>query len=100
FLSAWDGQVPEIFSASWAGSFIVLTPGTYTFSSTSNDGSWVYVNGKTMVDNGDRHAAQARSGTIALDRGAHAISIQYAQQGGALDFRLSWARDGAPLAPM
>src|SRR5262249_45081473 len=42
----------------------------------------------------------ARSGTIALDRGVHTIFVQFAQQGGAFDLQLSWARDDGALTPV
>src|SRR5262249_51816296 len=100
---AWASRndpTPEVFSASWIGSFITLERGTYTFATTSDDGSWLFVDGKAVVENAGRHAALARSGTVALDRGVHAIFVQFAQQGGAFDLRVSWARDGGSLTAL
>lgn len=99
-IGAWRGEPPSTFSTTWRGSIIALTGGTYTFATRSDDGSWVYVDDKLVVANGGRHEARTAQGTITLDRGVHAIFIQYFQDGGALEFELLWGRDGAALTPV
>jgi 4-amino-4-deoxy-L-arabinose transferase-like glycosyltransferase len=100
FVDAWRGSPPQRFSATWAGSVLTWRSGSYTFVTTSDDGSWLYVDGRLIVDNGGRHGAASASGTIHLDRGAHAIFVKYFQDGGDLDFALLWARDGQTPAPI
>lgn len=99
-VSAWHGNPPPTFSSTWIGSFATVRPGPYTFGTVSDDGSWVYVDGRLVVDNGGRHEASGVTGTIVLDRGVHEIFVKYFQAGGALDFRLLWARGDAPLEPI
>ena len=98
--AAWRGAPPDRFSATWRGSFLVLTGGTYTFATASDDGSWVYVDGQLVVDNAGNHEARTVSGAIPLARGVHSIFIKYFQDGGSLAFDLLWARDGGSLTPV
>ena len=97
---AWKGAPPEEFTVIWAGSFLATGDGVYTFSTVSDDGSWVYVDGKLVVDNGGRHGPVEARGTTPLVRGVHAILIKYAQGGGGVQFDLGWGRDGRPVEPM
>jgi fibro-slime domain-containing protein len=99
-IDAWRAHAPETFSTTWSGSFVVLRAGMYTFATRSDDGSWVYVDGQLVVDNGGSHAAQVASGRVDLKRGVHAIFIKYFQSGGDFHFELLWASDAAPLEPM
>ncbi len=99
-VGAWQGRPPQTFSATWLGSLAVLRRGTYAFSTTSDDGSWVYVDGRLVVDNGGRHAAQPATGRIDLEPGVHEIYIKYFQDGGGLGFDLWWSRGEAPLEPI
>jgi PA14 domain-containing protein len=96
----WRGRPPERFSVTWSGAFVVLRGGAYTFTTASDDGSRVYVDGRLVVDNGGRHDVQAASGSVPLARGVHAIFIQYFQDGGPYAFELAWARGGDPPEPM
>jgi len=79
---------------------ITLRAGSYSFATVSDDGSWVYIDGQLVVDNGDRHEARRAVGTTPLDRGVHSISIRYFQEGGDLDFELLWARNSEALTPI
>ena len=99
-VEAWHGSPPEVFSTSWTGSVIALRQGTYTFATASDDGSSVFIDGRLVVDNGGRHGTQVATGSVHLDRGAHALFIRYAQEGGAYDFNFLWARDGSRLEPV
>src|SRR5262245_48779462 len=49
--AGWRGEVPRTFSVSWSGALFVARDGTYTFATDSDDGSWVYVDRKLVVDN-------------------------------------------------
>jgi hypothetical protein len=99
-VSAWHGHPPETLSVTWIGSFTTIRRGPYTFATISDDGSWLYVDGRLVVSNGGRHEAAGANGTIVLERGVHEIYVKYFQDGGALDFRLLWARGDAPLEPI
>ena len=100
FADAWNGRVPDVFSATWAGKLVVLRGGPYTLASESDDGSWVYVDRKLVVENGGPHQEWRRTGVIDLEPGAHDIFIQYFQAGGPYALELLWARGSATLEPI
>src|SRR6185436_951427 len=77
--SAWQGRPPEVFSARWRGGLFVARGGPYTIATESDDGSRVFVDDQLVVDNGGRHGMTRRSGTVELDRGVHAIAIEFAE---------------------
>jgi hypothetical protein len=76
------GVLPEAFRARWFGYLTVSAPGTYTFSTTSDDGSTVRIDGVLVVDNGGVRGETTQSGQVELDRGPHVVVIEYLQAGG------------------
>lgn len=56
--------------------------GTYTFYTTSDDGSRLYIDGSQVVNNDGLHAAQEQSGSVALSPGLHQIRVTFFEQGG------------------
>ena len=99
-LKAWNKRPPTVFSASWSGWLLVLRSGPYRFQTTSDDGSWLYVDGRRIVDNGGQHIPIPAEGSVVLDRGVHAVRLEYNQLGGDMDLRWQWARADAPLQPI
>ena len=97
---AWHGSPPEVFSTTWVGSFTALRDGDWTFATASDDGSWVYVDGRLVVDNGGPHSSRLATGSMHIERGVHAIFIKYFQSGVFFHFELLWARGAAPLEPV
>lgn len=97
---AWGGTPPETFSVTWTGLLLVTRAGDYVFESDSDDGAWLYIDGRLVVDDGGRHADLPVRGTVRLARGVHQIFIRYFQDGGEYAYGLRWAVDGAPLAPV
>jgi hypothetical protein len=55
----------------------VPADGIYRFFTTSDDGSRLWVGDQMVVDNDGIHAAQQRTGWIALAAGLHAVRIEY-----------------------
>jgi len=98
--AGWRGRPPDAFSTTWRGSIITLRGGAYMFATSSDDGSWVYVDGQLVVENAGHHEARTVSGTVRLERGVHSIFIKYFQDGGPFSFDLLWARDGGTLEPV
>ncbi len=70
----------EIFALNFTGYVNVPADGQYTFYTSSDDGSMVYIDNQLVVNNDGEHAVQERSGTIGLQAGMHAISVAYTQQ--------------------
>ena len=95
--SRFAGFGENPFSAIWRGFVAVENEGRYEFVTRSDDGSTLLVDDSLVVDNGGPHGPRARSGTIFLAPGFHAIQLTYQQFGAGYDLEVSWRRDGRGL---
>ena len=86
--------VKSPFSAIIEGYVDVKETGVYTFILVSDDGSWLYIDGELLVDNGGSHASKEKSGSLNLAKGKHAIKIKYFDGGGGAVLRLNWIVPG------
>ena len=82
------------FALRFVGSIEVSEAGAYTFYTTSDDGSRLYVNGQPVVNNDGRHAPVERQGQVTLAAGVHDIEITYFQGYGGESFNASWEGPG------
>ncbi|HEX9372189.1 MAG TPA: N-acetylmuramoyl-L-alanine amidase, partial [Roseiflexaceae bacterium] len=89
----WDGSfvdwgmggplgLTDQFVVEQTRAFLAPIAGTYTFRTTSDDGSWLWVDGQEVVVNNGLHAAADATGTVALSAGAHVLSFKYFERGG------------------
>jgi hypothetical protein len=62
--------------------FVAPTDGVYTFDATSDDGSWLWVDGTAVVVNAGLHASSSVTGTISLTAGRHVLSFKYFERSG------------------
>jgi hypothetical protein len=93
----WDRRIPEQFSVRWIGYLAVPQSGVHTLSLTSDDGARLLVDGRLVVDNGGQHAALTASTPLRLERGAHAVVIEYVQYGGDYQLEWSWTLEGSSV---
>ncbi|HVK11122.1 MAG TPA: c-type cytochrome [Gemmataceae bacterium] len=56
--------------------------GAYTFTLTSDDGSRLAIDGRTVVDNDGVHPATSKTATTELTKGVHQIVVDFLQGGG------------------
>ncbi|HVT63082.1 MAG TPA: PA14 domain-containing protein, partial [Legionellaceae bacterium] len=81
----------------WQGYIQVPVNGTYTFGTTSDDGSALWFNsytptGTPTVNNDGAHASQTKTGSsITLTAGIYPICIEFFQAGGGANMSVSWA---------
>ena len=68
--------------------------GQYTFYTTSDDGSRLYIDGNLVVDNGGLHANQTRSGQVTLDQGRHDITVTHYENNGQAGLTVEWEGPG------
>ena len=68
--------------------------GLYTFYLESNDGAVFYLDNKLAIDNGKPHRAQESFGKLGLQKGFHAIRLDYFQMGLAKSLVLKWEGPG------
>lgn len=83
-------KLAENFSARFSGIIKVDQAGAYEFSTESDDGSLLTINGKAVVDNGGEHGMVKKSGTIELTAGSHELVLEYQQGGGGAGCKLFW----------
>ena len=69
----------EWFAIDYTGRFWIDKPGLYRFALTSDDGSKLYIDDQTAVDNDGIHPALTKSGSVDLAGGIHKIRVQYFQ---------------------
>ncbi len=62
--------------------FMAPRSGTYTFRTTSDDGSWLWVDGQPVVINYGLHGFVEKTGQINLDAGPHVLSFKYFERTG------------------
>ena len=74
----------QFFAAEWHGKIPIYEAGEYEFSTASDDGSRMSVNGEKVVENWGLHGRRERKGTIKLNKGYHDIFVEFFQNyGGA-----------------
>jgi len=92
FTSISLGDEGTSYSWKWYGFIIASSTGTYTFQTTSDDASYVYIDGTQVVDNGGGHGARLRTGTIDLILGKrYRIQIYFGEGGGAASMIFEWS---------
>ena len=83
FAADIDGfEAADQFVMRWRGSYSAPTTGSYTFSTRSDDGSMLYIDGVVVVDNDGLHGARTESGSVQLTAGSHSIMILFFENGG------------------
>jgi hypothetical protein len=70
------------YSARIIGQFNVAATGTYTFSTRSDDGSVLRIDGNAVVNNNFYQGPTTRIGTATLAAGVHNFEVQFFQGGG------------------
>lgn len=90
-----DAPAPPIndnrFSGRWTTN-VTLEGGTYRFTTTSDDGVRVWVDGWRIIDNWTSHAATTDVSTLRLAPGEHALQVEYFENTGLALLAFSWER--------
>lgn len=86
--------VSDYFGFRFNGYIDVPSDSVYTFYTSSDDGSRLYIGNVLVVDNDGVHPAQERSGSIGLKAGKHAITVEYFERNGGQVFNVSWQGPG------
>lgn len=79
------------FSARWLR-YISVTPGTYRFSVTSDDGVRLWVDDELILDMWYDHAAETRFVDHYLSAGHHLVRVEYYENTGLATVQVSWVR--------
>jgi len=82
------------FGYSFKGYVDIATKGTYTFYTSSDDGSELNIGSNLVVDNNGTHTSTETSGSINLDAGKHAITVNYFDSTGSQELVVSYEGPG------
>lgn len=83
-------------AALWTGFITVPEAATYRFTTRSDDGSVLAIDGNVVVDNNGDHGVRNVSGTVHLAAGRHPLWIGYYEAAGGAAMQVSWEQvDGA-----
>ncbi|HOD82687.1 MAG: Autotransporter-associated beta strand repeat protein [Planctomycetes bacterium ADurb.Bin126] len=80
----------------WTGWINITTGGAYTFTTRSDDGNVLYVDGSLLVNSNYMQGMTNRSGTVTLTPGLHEITLGYYERGGGAGMQLSYAGPDSP----
>src|SRR6266487_1132618 len=95
FMTADSASLPQQeFSVEWSGWLRTDRDGQYAFSTRTDDGSTLEIDGHVVVDNGGVHTATRRTGTIVMSPGLHQIRLRFLQATGLYEFSASWTPPG------
>ncbi len=84
------------FALQFDGYVQIDADGDYTYYTTSDDGSKLFIDGKPVVDNNGSHGKLQNSGSISLTKGMHAIRVNYFQNTGGQELDVQY--EGAGVA--
>jgi parallel beta-helix repeat protein len=66
--------------------------GRYIFSTLSDDGIRLFVDGKELISRWNHHGPTADEAAITLNEGVHDIRVEYCQESGAAVLQVNWRR--------
>lgn len=72
----------EQYVAEWNGWLRAGNEAQITFATSSDDGSWLWIDGKEVVSNGGPHGMLLRHGAVKLEAGLHRLRVLMFQGGG------------------
>jgi uncharacterized repeat protein (TIGR01451 family) len=92
---------PDNYSTRYRGAISIPATGSYTFYLTSDDASYMWIDGaalaatptlaSALIQNGNTHSSITVSATVTLTAGQHNILIFYGEQGGENNLTFEYA---------
>ena len=82
------------YGVSFEGYIKIDVTGLYEFSTTSDDGSVLAIDGEVIVDNDGEHASTEKTGMTPLVKGYHKIRVQYFNAGGEQQLQVGFGLKG------
>lgn len=78
----------DLFGFEFNGFIKVPQDAVYTFYTSSDDGSRLYIDDQLVVDNDKLHGSQEKQGVIALEAGMHKIKVTFFEKTGGEDLKV------------
>jgi len=88
------------FAMRFLASLEVPAAGEWKFTTGSDDGSWLWIDGKLVVDNSGMKPHTVRSGAVQLEAGAHELMVVFTQGGGGKSLEVLWQGPGVDEQPV
>jgi fibronectin type 3 domain-containing protein len=92
-----EGVGTDNFSVRWT-QVHDFAAGDYSFTSTSDDGMLVFLDGTLLLDNGGSHGPQEKAVTTTVSAGPHTVTVRYMELSGGALARFSY-ESLTPQAP-
>lgn len=86
----------ENYAVRFEGFIKIEKSGKYNFYTLSDDGSKLYIDGKTIVNNDGDHGTLEKSGSVELTGGRHQIKVEYFNGGGGQWIDVYYKGPGIP----
>lgn len=94
FSSSIDYAEQDYYSWEWNGYFKPSSSEVYTFYTSSDDASYLWINNVLVVNNGGLHGNEEQSGIITLNSNTYyPIKIQFGENGGGDIITVSFSTD-------
>ena len=84
----------EAFAVKYEGYIQIPVDGVFSFFTSSDDGSALYIDNEMVVNNDGAHGDEEKSGMIALKAGLHSIKVLYFEIGGGQSLKVSYQAKG------
>ncbi len=84
----------DYFGFEYKGFLKIAAAGQYTFSTNSDDGSRLWVDGVEIVNNDGMHGMRECSGNVTLSSGYHAIKVRFFENSGGEGLEVSYQGPG------
>jgi len=93
------GVTADNFSVRWTGRVQAPVTGTYRFTTVSDDGVRLYVNGVRVINNWTDHSSTTNTSSgISLTAGVkYTITLEFYEHTGSATARLQWTYPGQSL---
>lgn len=92
-----DGISNDSFSVRWTGKVQAQYSETYTFTTTTDDGVRLWVNGVQLINDWTSHGPLEQSGTIALVAGQkYELKLEYYDDALGATAQLKWSSTSTP----
>ena len=88
------------YALRFTGYIEIKTPGSYTFTLGSDDGSRLIIDGKTLLDIDGIHGVITKNKAIKLEAGLHKINVLFMQGGGGAALQLKYKGPGVSERPL
>ncbi|MEO2120512.1 MAG: TIGR03790 family protein, partial [Candidatus Poseidoniia archaeon] len=86
-----DNRFKNDWGARFSGLISVPETGNWTFYLTTDDGSELWMDGQSLIQNYGSHGMTEISNSLVLDAGIHDFRIEFFQGGGPHGLQFSWA---------